>query len=706
MNSSIEGPIGPVHTSPAEIYRSEGLHVHVVHGIRPDGACTCGKDPCGTDNRSAGKHPTRPGWETAEPAEDIPDGYNVGLRMGVQPDGRRLLALDDDGGLAALEAEHGVLPPTFTSRSGSGGQHRIFTVPKGPVFKNLVRVGGHKVDVRCDRGQIVVAPSVHASGGQYEWIDDREPVPLPDVWIDLLAGGWAPVAASSAPKKFDCKMLDNLKNFEPQKTARKPRMRVPSEYAEQYGRMLCLTEPLAEQGEGGHGRLLAMASFLRTRLLLGREKTSDLLEEFFNPRCDPPFEVGSPEWEHKLDEAEKNLLEFKPGDLLTDAPIDMAPSSDEGDLPDDYCNRPLTLKQMREISKRNKQQRPGLFEGFPLGRGAPTLLVGPPGVGKGWIIQEIARAGASGSPLFGRFPCDRPLKILHLDYEQDLDESIRRYDFLGLPDENPITYIYVTGAKLKGALDKLTPGEVDIVIVDTLRAAAEGDENESTFADTLYYLGSLSARIGCAVLVTHHTKKGEGEGLEQIRGSGAIGGAISHALVLKGDIDAGTSTLEHVKARGGKKIETIRPRLVWTGLESVKVTALDSAAPLVPVNLLDGVQAFVLRAPGCSVRGVREHVKGDDKRISAALEILDSKQVIHNAGTVTRAQWCPVLPRPDIKGALPTVEQATWARWYCPAWWREIQDYQHYAAGKLKAVRDCKSPPDQSFPWDDQNQVV
>ncbi|MEI9940200.1 MAG: bifunctional DNA primase/polymerase [Pseudomonadota bacterium] len=35
------------------------------------------------------------------------------------------------------------------------------------------------VDIRSEGGQIVAAPSVHASGRPYRWFDAREPAVLP-----------------------------------------------------------------------------------------------------------------------------------------------------------------------------------------------------------------------------------------------------------------------------------------------------------------------------------------------------------------------------------------------------------------------------------------------------------------------------------------------------------------------------------------------
>lgn len=152
------------------------------------------------------KRPIDDGWQRGAidaAAVDawLDQGGNVGLRMGEQPNGARLIALDEDepGALAAGEAQWGALPETMTSRSGSGGQHRIFAWPADKPFpKNKVRAGGLAFDVRSQGGQIVVAPSIHPSGGHYEWIDDRDPAPLPDAWIDALLTPSTPRAKSAA----------------------------------------------------------------------------------------------------------------------------------------------------------------------------------------------------------------------------------------------------------------------------------------------------------------------------------------------------------------------------------------------------------------------------------------------------------------------------------------------------------------------------
>lgn len=88
--------------------------------------------------------------------------------------------LDIDGGagkvgydtLAALEAQHGPLPPTFTVSTPSGGEHRYFLLPPGGervMNDGRGQVFGANIDIRGDYG-IVVAAGTHrpAAGSRVE----------------------------------------------------------------------------------------------------------------------------------------------------------------------------------------------------------------------------------------------------------------------------------------------------------------------------------------------------------------------------------------------------------------------------------------------------------------------------------------------------------------------------------------------------------
>jgi hypothetical protein len=158
----------------------------LLWGTDEAGMCLCGE--CAADANSRGKHPVRKNWQTAPVDatwlhEKLQRDWrhNVGLRMGLQPNGDRLVCIDVDGErslLEPLEARLGKLPPTLTASTGKGLHYVYKLRPDARTPKNRVKLAAG-VDVRSEGGQIVVAPSRHFSGRRYQWIDARPPEVLP-----------------------------------------------------------------------------------------------------------------------------------------------------------------------------------------------------------------------------------------------------------------------------------------------------------------------------------------------------------------------------------------------------------------------------------------------------------------------------------------------------------------------------------------------
>ena len=138
-------------------------------------------------------------------------GPNVALLMGPG----RLVALDVDGPdgdarLVEAEAALGQLPATLVNVTGrlDGGRHLLFTLPADAApadVKQLMksctalRIDGQQLvqdanspgldlragDLDAGGSYIMVAPSVHPSGGRYEWRGG--PIAeLPRLWFDAL----------------------------------------------------------------------------------------------------------------------------------------------------------------------------------------------------------------------------------------------------------------------------------------------------------------------------------------------------------------------------------------------------------------------------------------------------------------------------------------------------------------------------------------
>jgi len=78
------------------------------------------------------------------------------------------------------------LPLTATCRTGGGGLHLYFKYPDFHVPNSSITVG---IDVRGERGQAVVPPSMHESGNQYAWEVapwDTPPAEAPKWLLKLL----------------------------------------------------------------------------------------------------------------------------------------------------------------------------------------------------------------------------------------------------------------------------------------------------------------------------------------------------------------------------------------------------------------------------------------------------------------------------------------------------------------------------------------
>lgn len=153
-----------------------GFKVTPLNYLTPEGKCSC-KNDCGTP----GKHPRYKGW----PDKGIDSlkrlrlefrknrGFNWCCVTGKASD---IFVLDvdtkEDGpkSLADFEAKYGALPATLTQTTGSGGKHYIFRYPiDGRRIKNSVGKVGKGLDIRSDRGQIAISPSIHKSGNRYQF---------------------------------------------------------------------------------------------------------------------------------------------------------------------------------------------------------------------------------------------------------------------------------------------------------------------------------------------------------------------------------------------------------------------------------------------------------------------------------------------------------------------------------------------------------
>lgn len=171
----------------------EGLELLHAAGVR------------GLPVESRGKKATMADWPTnavfdvAEWERWLAAGKNIGLTPPAN-----ILVIDEDvkdegpANMASWEAEHGSLPETLTVKTPSGGQHRVFRLPKGVTVKNSVGVLPG-VDIRTSGGYVVAPPS-ETDKGKYKFTSLAPIADAPPALIELLTSGRArdkPVGADS-----------------------------------------------------------------------------------------------------------------------------------------------------------------------------------------------------------------------------------------------------------------------------------------------------------------------------------------------------------------------------------------------------------------------------------------------------------------------------------------------------------------------------
>jgi len=202
-----------------DYYAQQGLHPIELHAV-----------VLGDSN--TGKKPKLDGWTNVKQVYD-PNSWalsaNVGLRMGEQPDGKRLVAIDIDHANDPFPALFQLCPDfdwcglltargAAVQRTPGNGWHIVVWWPAAvPLPSVAVGVLGAKagaktrtlaegkseaeaaaiakgtcdVDIRGKGGQIAVAPSRHWSGGCYEWVVGFEtvaPYELPEAVARGLLG--------------------------------------------------------------------------------------------------------------------------------------------------------------------------------------------------------------------------------------------------------------------------------------------------------------------------------------------------------------------------------------------------------------------------------------------------------------------------------------------------------------------------------------
>lgn len=185
-----------------------------------------------------------------------------------------------------------------------------------------------------------------------------------------------------------------------------------------------------------------------------------------------------------------------------------------------------------------------LVEGM-VARKDVNVFIGEPGLGKSWLMMDLAVAAVVG----GRSWLGRSLhlpknpKILYVDEENPEDVVRTRLEQLGLTHAKApqIRYLHHQAIRLdkwpERLLDEAYAWEPDITFLDSLTRLHTEDENNAGAMSKVFNDGimPLSRDVGSTVFVLHHVGKGDGaSSFGRSRGSGDITASPDAAFDVRG----------------------------------------------------------------------------------------------------------------------------------------------------------------------------
>lgn len=559
-------------------YAQAGYRVVLLHGIDPvTGRCTCRKVHC----MNAGKHPRLTDW----PSKATRDAATLRRlfaahphsNVGVMPKpGTVVVDVDprNGGDASALN-----LPArTPTQRTGGGGSHHIVTVADP---ETLPKIRG--VDYRYPgKHQIVVAPSVHASGNAYAWESGRS--------FDLTPAKWRPPVAIAKAEN------DETGGLAPMPTARPPHLAIDRLRA--LGLAVHALSP-NRWGDGQHEAWLyewVMPVHYET---MGSEEGLALAHEVSAHFARYQAKVLNEKWAS---------LEYPPtGAVRTGATLERVVQGLLAPAAKSHRAGSLPVVALAEFA-RNAAPPQWLVRRW-LPTGALAVLLGETNSGKSAVSVALAMCIAAGRTDF----CGQPVRasgaVVYIvaEGQQGMASRARIYmeKVLRLPPDTQIPLFFIPVAvslsveseperiakACFGALhawsteQDVPPPEVLLVVIDTLARNIGGDAHESDNADMSRVMNNcaelqrLLAYEGRPPAILLNAHPGHGE-KGRVRGAYAVPAAADVILLL----EAGRGNValdpeqEDIQALLGGPVAVGAPR-------TLRVTKARDSAPPAPLQL-------------------------------------------------------------------------------------------------------------------------
>lgn len=559
---------------------------------------------------------------------------NIGVRLGAAG----LVAVDidprNDGDLSNLPQP---VPDTLTADTGGGGLHLIYKIPAG----RSVRPGklAQGVDVKRGNAYIVIAPSVHPSGGAYRWrIWEPLTGEIPEI-ADAPAWLLQPLAAEKQPavKPHDFADSANPQQFADLRSA------LGHLDADDRDTWVNMGHHLHSLGDAGFA---LWDTWARRSEKYDPDDALRVWESVTAPSTDyrAVFAAAQREgWKNPAAATVASASDFEPLDAT---------------------GEPLKVVSMAGLATAEMFKHRFPVQAI-LPAGAVTHLASHGGEGKSTLALTLAAHLATGQSWAG-LACEKS-RVVFASLEDPADvvrARLRRIcEAYDLPVDGVAGSLVVLDGTEAGplaveindrgtrrleftkAMRQLEQHPADVMIVDNASDAFDGNENERRMVRAFVTkLSSLVRGTGGAVLLLAHVAKDSAKrgGTESYSGSTAWHNSARSRLALVRE--GGLVKLEHLKSNFGRCIEPIYLSRTAEGI--LMPTAAPAAAWDAVAGLDDEVLAEITRAdergrpvktsasgPGNGAAALAAATGAQRKGITAALARLE------HSGQIFREDW-------------------------------------------------------------------
>lgn len=201
-----------------------------------------------------------------------------------------------------------------------------------------------------------------------------------------------------------------------------------------------------------------------------------------------------------------------------------------------YLDQSARLPKLRTLSLKELFSMPqqGIDYVIPgmLPVGECALLVASPKAGKSLLAYDAAFAVATGEDTF-LGEAVKQGKVLIIQCDESIGSATSRLIKRGFREGDADNVQFMDSFNIFQLLEleeRLEEFRPDLVIIDSLRRISIGtgvSENSAEFADAVYKVKELLFRYNAAGILIHHTNKNQDAlGVERVRGSSAIVGAV------------------------------------------------------------------------------------------------------------------------------------------------------------------------------------